>query len=308
MSIASFSLTYYQEVVVTPLTRYQGPLSSGSTLLLKDETQQVGKSFKFRGTFQRLSEEKPGTTVVTASTGNHGMGVAIAAQKLGLHVHVFVPEHISTVKAQTLTELGARVVKMKGGYDECVQEALRFEKEHGAPYISSLEDLSVIRGHSSLFHELREQSKLDLDALFLPVGGGGLLAGCLDCYQGSDLRIVGVELDCVPSMKIALETKERVLLPFASSCAEGMLVRQAGRLPLKMAQEYKNLEIELVSEMEVKQAVASLWHYNRIRAEGAGASAIAAAIRYLERYSGQKIVAVVSGGNIDENTFQTIVS
>jgi threonine dehydratase len=303
-----FPQQYYQHVIHTPFVRYQGPLTSGSELWLKDETKQVGKSFKFRGTYHRLLEEAPGTNVVTASTGNHGMGVSLAAQMLDLSVQVFVPAHISTVKAQALIQLGAKLEKVVGGYDECVQKALCFSRETGAPYISSLDDLSVVHGHSSLFHEIREQAKGELDAVLLPVGGGGLLAGCLECYQDSGMHIIGVELECVPSMKIALESNERVLLPQAHTIAEGMLVRQAGILPLERAKAYPHFNVELVSEEEIQHALYLLWKHNNIRAEGAGASAVAVALRYLEKNPEQKVAAVISGGNIDEETFQTAVS
>jgi threonine dehydratase len=302
-----FPQRYYEQVIRTPLVRYQGPLPPHSELWLKDETKQVGASFKFRGTYNRLLEEAPGTMVVTASTGNHGMGVSLAAQLLDLRVKVFVPEHISTIKTEKLAQLGANVEKVAGGYDECVREALRFSQETGAPYISSLDDPLVVHGHSSLFREIREQTQDRLDALLLPVGGGGLLAGCLECYQGSDLHIIGVELECVPSMKIALETNERVLLPPAKSMAEGMLVRQAGVLPLERARAYPHFEVELVSEEEIQHALYLLWKQNDIRAEGAGASAVAVALRYLEGHPGQRIAAVISGGNIDEETFQAAI-
>lgn len=302
-----FPLHYYEHVIRTPLVRYQGPLAPQSELWLKDETKQVGKSFKFRGAYHRLLEEAPGTTVVTASTGNHGMGVSLAAQRLQLHVRVFVPAHISTVKAQALEALGAVVKKVDGAYDECVQEALRFSAKTGAPYISSLDDPSVVHGHSSLFREIRQQAKGKLDVLFLPVGGGGLLAGCLECYQDPDQSIVGVELECVPSMKIALETNERVLLPPARSFAEGMLVHQAGVLPLAKAQTYPDLSIELASEEELQHALFLLYRYNGIRAEGAGAAAVAAAIRHVQTSPGQRVSAVISGGNIDEETFQLAI-
>ncbi len=300
--------TQSQQIVVTPFIRYQGPLLPQNELWLKDETQQIGRSFKFRGTYHRLQQEKPGTTVVTASTGNHGMGVSLAAQKLGLTAQIYVPEHISAVKAQALIDMGANIKRVQGGYDECVQEALRFEAETGAPYISSLDDPLVIQGHASLFHEIQEQSKNQLDALFVPVGGGGLLAGCLEAYHETEMPIVGVELACVPSMKIALATHERVLLPMARSLAEGMLVRQAGALPLQKAQEYQHLSIELVTEEEIERALTLLWVHNHIQSEGAGASAVAAALRYLEQSPGKKVAAVISGGNIDEKLFQEILS
>jgi threonine dehydratase len=303
-----FPQQYYQYVIRTPFVRYQGSLPLGSELWLKDETKQVGKSFKFRGTYHRLLEEAPGTTVVTASTGNHGMGVSLAAQILDLKVQVFVPAHISNIKAHALVQLGAKLEKVEGGYDECVQEALRFSRETGAPYISSLDDLSVVHGHSSLFREMCEQAEGNLDAVLLPVGGGGLLAGCLECYQDSGMHIIGVELECVPSMKIALESNERVLLPQAKTIAEGMLVRQAGVLPLERARTYPHFDIELVSEEEIQHALYLLWKHNNIRAEGAGASAVAVALRYLENNPGQKVAVAISGGNIDEETFQTAIS
>jgi threonine dehydratase len=109
-------------------------------------------------------------------------------------------------------------------------------------------------------------------------------------------------------MKIALATKERVLLPLATSCAEGMLVRQAGVLPFAVAQVHQNLMIELVTEEEIQQALRLLWKHNGIRAEGAGASAVAVAIRFLEMMPGQRVAAVISGGNVDEEKFQAILS
>ncbi len=307
-----FAQTFYQHVVVTPLVRYQGILPNGSVLWLKDETQQVGKSFKFRAALHRLLVEPAGSTVVTASTGNHGMGLATAAGMLSLKVQVYVPAHVSDVKADALTKLGARVEKIAGGYDECVQAALTFSEQTGAPYISSLDDPLVVQGHSSLFYELRDQLKgqdATISALFVPVGGGGLLAGCLQCYRDSSQRIIGVELACVPSMQIALKTNKRVLLPPAKSCAEGMLVRQAGVLPFKLAKEYPFLNMETVTEDEIQSAQYKLWVNNSIRAEGSGAASVAAALRCLERSSDRLCIAsVISGGNIDEYTFQEALS
>ncbi|HET8844883.1 MAG TPA: pyridoxal-phosphate dependent enzyme [Ktedonobacteraceae bacterium] len=298
----------YPEVRVTPLVRYQGKLSPVSELWLKDETQQIGGSFKFRGTYSRLLREPVGGLVVTASTGNHGIGVSLAAQKLGLRAYIFVPVHTSAVKLQKLTQLGARIEKIAGGYDECVQEALRFSSKTGAPYISSLDDPLVVHGHASLFFELRFQATLEPDRLFLPVGGGGLLAGCLECYQGTHMPIIGVELACVPSLKLALTSRERLLLPPATSCAEGMLVRQAGVLPFRLAQNYPDLSIDLVEEEEIQQTIRQLWENNTIRAEGSGASAVAAALRYLDEVPGKHVVAIISGGNIDEDSFQAFLS
>jgi threonine dehydratase len=298
---------YYQHVHVTPTVRYQGPDVPWGELYVKDETQQVARSFKFRGTFHRLLQEKPGTTVVTASTGNHALGVATAARELGLNVQVFVPQRISRVKAEAIVNLGATITPIDGGYDECVNEALRFSAETGAPYISSLDDPAVVGGHASLFQEVIEQLPEGFDTVFVPVGGGGLLAGCLTRFRDSGIKVVGVELAVVPSMKQALATGERVLFPPTISLAEGMLVRQAGVLPLELAQQYEALEIVLVSDQQIRQTMRLLWRENGIRAEGAGAAALAAALCYPTASAEQRAVAVVSGGNVDDATFQEVL-
>ncbi len=299
-----FPKEFYQHVVVTPLTAYNGPMLLWRDLQLKDETKQVAQSFKFRGNFHRLLEEREGTTVVTSSTGNHGIGMSTAARILGLKPRVFVPAKISRVKAQAIEALGATLSMVDGGYDECTEEAKRFSAETGAPYISSLDDLSVVRGHSSLFYEASEQYPQGFDIVFVPVGGGGLLAGCLSHFRGTGVKIVGVELEGVPSMKLALETGNRTLLPPVSSIAEGMLVRRAGVLPFQLAKEYEQLEIVLISDDLIQQAIYLLWHYTGIRAEGAGAAAFAAALHYQAGMPQQRALAVISGGNIDETTFQ----
>ena len=146
-----FPKEFYQHVVVTPLTPYAGDHAQWQDLQLKDETKQVTHSFKFRGNFHRLLEEPEGATVVTSSTGNHGIAMSTAARMLGLKSRVFVPKKISQVKVQKIEQLGATITMVDGGYDECTDEALRFSAETGAPYISSLDDPSIVRGHSSLF-------------------------------------------------------------------------------------------------------------------------------------------------------------
>jgi threonine dehydratase len=299
-----FSKKFYEHVIVTPLTTYNGPKQWWQDIQLKDETKQIANSFKFRGNFYRLLEEARDTTVVTSSTGNHGMGMSIAAQMLGLKARVFVPEKISRVKAQAIEDLGATLARVDGGYDECTEEAKRFSAETGAPYISSLDDPLVVRGHSSLFEEINNQYAQKVDIVFVPVGGGGLLAGCLSRFQGTGIKVVGVELEGVPSMKMALETGKRELFPPTSSIAEGMLVRRAGELPFQLAQAYPQLEIVLISDEQIRQAMRLLWEHNHIRAEGAGAASFAAILNYQPALAGQRAVAVISGGNIDEATFQ----
>lgn len=304
----NFPSTFYEYVRRTPLVAYHGSSPQWQELYIKDETQQVAHSFKFRGNFQRLLAETSGSMVVTSSTGNHGIGMSTAAQILGLKAHVFVPTHTSQVKIQALADLNAIITRVDGGYDECTEEAKRFAAREGCSYISSLDDPAVVTGHSSLFHEVSEQDEQGFQTVFVPVGGGGLLAGCLIQYQGTGVHIVGVELAGVPSMKRALETGERVLLPPMRSVAEGMLVRRAGELPFHLAHNYPSLEIVLVSEEQIRDAMRLVWQYNQIRAEGAGVAALAAALAYQATTPRQRAMAVISGGNIDDATFQDVLS
>lgn len=307
VNIINYPEQYYRHVKVTPLVPYRGT-TTWNNIWLKDETQQVAHSFKFRGTFHRLLQEPAGTTVVTASTGNHAMGVAVAASKLGLHSRVIVPNHISKVKAEAIASLGAQLTSIEGNYDDCVQEALRLSAETGMPYISSLDDPLVVQGHSSLFQEISEQLPTGFDAIFVPVGGGGLLSGCLLHLQGTGIKVVGAELAAVPSMQHALATGERLLFPSTKSIGEGMLVRQAGKLPFELARAYAPLEMVQVSEEQLREGVRLLWQRNAIRAEASGAASLAAALAYTAAHPDQQVAVAISGGNIDETLFQHIIA
>ena len=299
-----FPQEFYQQVVVTPLIRYQGLNTSWREIWMKDETKQITHSFKFRGNFFRLLEAPPNSTVVTASTGNHALGMATAAKILCLRAQVFVPATISQLKVQAITDLGAKVVVVDGDFDACKCEAEKCSATTGAPYISGFDDLSIIRGHSSLFYEIHDQYPQGFDVVFVPVGGGGLLAGCLQYYQGTKTKVVGVELDSVPSMKVALAAGKQVTLPPATTRTEGLLVRTAGIVPFQIAQQAEHLEIVLVSDALIQRTIRLLWECNSIRAEGAGAAALTAALHYQQASWDQRVMVVVSGGNIDEKHFQ----
>jgi threonine dehydratase len=301
-----FSQRFYQHVVKTPLTLYPGQQTRWHQLYLKDETKQVTHAFKFRGNLHRLlclpSDVR---AVTTASTGNHGLGLTTSAHILGLQADVFVPAATSQVKKQALKEAGARLSLIDGDYDDCKHASQAFAEKEGASYIPSFDDADIICGHSSLFYELNSQHPQGFDTVFVPIGGGGLLAACIQHYQGTKVRIVGVELDSAPAMRLSLFAEKRVVLERATGRAEGLLVREVGAIPFELASHSTNLaEVVLVSDAEILHAIRLLWEHCGIRAEGAGAAAFAAAMRYSKADQDQDAVAIVSGGNIDETYFQ----
>lgn len=295
---------YYQHVLVTPLIPYKGTNEPWREIWLKDETQQTTRAFKFRGNFFRLLDMAPGSSVSTASTGNHGLGLSTSAKILDLQAHVFVPVTTPRVKLQSILQTGAHIYQIDGDYDQCKCCAESFARATGATYIPSFDDLSIIKGHSSLFCELDQQHPQGFDVVFVPVGGGGLLAACIQHYYRKGTRIVGVELDSAPAMKLSLAAGDRILLPQVIGRAEGLLVRLVGTIPFKIARDAENLEIALVRDAAIRRAIQLLWRNNGIRAEGAGAAGLAAALEYPLSSLSQRVLCIVSGGNIDEDYLQ----
>ncbi len=297
---------FYQHVIQTPLLRYGAPRTPWQEIYLKDETRQTTGAFKFRGNFHRLlgMSATANQVVTTASTGNHGAGLSTSASILGMRACIFVPTTTPQVKLERLVKVGATVFKVDGDYDQCKQRSQVFAAETGAPYIPSFDDLDIIAGHRSLFAEVEKQQEQAFDVIFVPVGGGGLLTACLQHYEGRNVKIVGVELDSAPAMTRSLALGHRVMLERAPGRAEGLLVREAGEIPFQIAQQAQNLEMFLVSDEQIRFAIRLLWEQNGIRAEGAGAAALAAALLYPQAQRTQRTLAIVSGGNIDESYFQ----
>jgi threonine dehydratase len=305
----SFIEHFYQHVIQTPLLHYGRLPTPWGELYLKDETKQTTGAFKFRGDFRRLlCLHSTGQVVTTASTGNHGLGLSTAARLLGIQAHVFVPATTAHVKLQSIVMAGAIISKVDGDYEHCKQASKAFAEETGSIYISGFDDPEIIAGHMSLFSEVENQQSQGFDVVFVPIGGGGLLAACLQYYQERNVKVIGVELDSAPAMSLSLAQGQLVMLEKAVGRTEGLLIRQVGAIPFQIAQQAKNFEILLVSDEQINYAIRLLWQYNGIRAEGAGAAALAAALCYSQAKRDQKALAIVSGGNIDEENFQDILT
>jgi threonine dehydratase len=290
-------------VVRTPLTRL--PAHGWAGLAVKDETQQISGAFKYRGTSHRVAGIAPGTAIVAASTGNHASGLAMAAADRGLPLTVYVPRTIPQAKLDRITGAGATPVLIDGGYDDCEAAARDTAAGTGAVFIHSFDDTQVIDGHRSLFRESQEQFGSTLpDVVFVPVGGGGLVTAALREWGGK-VRIIGVEYDQAPAMQQSLQQGRRITLATATGMPEGLLVRRIGELAFEACREH-DLEVLAVGDAELQAAMRVLWTDATIKAEGAGAAALAAALTRPD--PAQQALCIVSGGNIDSKTWQSWVN
>jgi threonine dehydratase len=285
-------------MIKTLLHHYCGDLTPWQALLLKDETRQVAGSYKYRSVYLRLRTASPGTTFVAASTGNHGLAVAMAARTFGHMARIFAPALTPKAKLRLIAEQGAELVLLRGSFKDCLEAAKADSGASGAIFVASFDDLDSIQGHRSMLEELADVA---FDALFVPVGGGGLLAAALLHWPDQSERIVGVELDSVSAMQKSLSAGRRVTVDVGPSIAEGLNVPQVGQLPFEICTAARPSFVS-VSEAEIKRAMLLLWEKNQIRAEGAGAIAFAGALKL--GHPGRTAVCIVSGGNISSERFE----
>jgi threonine dehydratase len=288
---------------------------SGSSVWLKLENLQFTGSFKERGAANRLlslvSEERA-RGVITASAGNHAQAVALHASRLGIVATVVMPETTPLVKVQATESHGAKVVLFGAGYDEAAEHAALLAQETSAVYIHPFDDWEVMAGQGTIGLELLEQLP-DLDAVIVPVGGGGLIAGIAAVLreQKPDVRIIGVESRTFPGMRRALESEapaslQPAGLPGGKTIADGIAVRRVGQLTRQEVRRHVD-GIELVDEEEIAEAILLLLERERTVVEGAGAVGLAALLHRDLGLTGKRVVVVISGGNIDVNLVSRII-
>jgi len=257
------------------------------------ENLQVTGAYKVRGAYNALAarrERGERGPVFAASAGNHGLGVAWAARRLGVAATIVVPRRAARTKVDGCRALGARVVEDGDSFESCAARARALAEAEGGCFLHAFDDAEVIAGQSTVAAELLA---LRPDVVVVPIGGGGLVAGVGSVLRRQGIRVVGVQVEGVDALRRALAGEPVPALP-APTLADGVRVAAPGRLPLRIAAAFLD-EILIVTEAEVIAALASLALRERVVAEGAGAVAVAA----LVRVAGERRVAVVSGGNID---------
>ena len=280
-------------------------LRLGNQVWLKREDLQPVFSFKLRGSYNKIAQLPPAKRengVITASAGNHAQGVALAAQKLGLRALIVMPKTTPEIKVHAVQRLGAEVVLHGNAYDDAYEHARQLVAEHGMTYIPPYDDPEVIAGQGTVAMEILRQHSAPIDAVFVPVGGGGLISGIAAYVKAlrPETKIIGVEPDDAPCLHHALAAGERVVLDQVGIFADGVAVRQVGEEPFRIARETVD-EVLLVSTDEICAAIKDIFDDTRSIAEPAGALAVAGAKKYVARegISGEELVAIDSGANMN---------
>jgi threonine dehydratase len=297
------------QVVVTP-TKPSRTLSeiTGARVTLKFENLQYTGSFKDRGALVKLSalsDEEKRAGVVACSAGNHAQGVAYHAGRLGVPATIVMPRATPFNKVRAVEQLGAHIVLHGAGLNEAADEAHRLEALHGLTFVHPYDDPNVIAGQGTVALEMLEAAP-GLDVLVVPIGGGGLIAGCAIAAKAikPGIEIVGVESTLFPSMYQAVEG----LASSAGgpSIAEGIAVKTPGAITRPIVEELVD-DLLLVAEPTLEQAVQMLIEIEKTVAEGAGAASLAALLAHPERFAARDVGIVVSGGNIDSRLLANIL-
>ncbi|MGA8620110.1 MAG: threonine ammonia-lyase [Candidatus Sulfotelmatobacter sp.] len=324
-----------KSIHVSPCTRSETFSElTGNSIYLKLENRQRTGAYKERGALNKLlslSGEERSQGVIAASAGNHAQAVAYHASSLGIRARIVMPLATPLIKVSATRGYGGEVVLHGANYDEAYDEAMRLSAQDHLTFVHAFNDDVVIAGQGTLGLELLEQHP-DLEAVIVPIGGGGLIGGIACALKETNPRIqvIGVQPARLPSVKVALSEGKPVTLPAGVTIADGIAVRRAGERTLPLIQKYVD-DIVTVEEEEIANAVLLLLEREKILAEGAGAAALAALVnrriptifgstrfnstRFNSKISDstsaqkdrKKIVVIVSGGNIDVTLLARII-
>jgi len=283
---------------------------TGNSIFLKLENLQMTGSFKERGALNRIltmTNDERRRGIIAASAGNHGQGVAYHAAQRGIPVQIWMPRSTPLIKLSATRAYGADVVLHGDSYDEACAAAVEQSVQRNATFIHPFDDDDVIAGQGTIGLELLNQH-LELDAVFVPVGGGGLIGGVGCAVKGRNARVevIGVQTARLPSMKAALHQLEPIDLPVQSTLADGIAVRRAGMRTLPLVREYVD-QIVTVDEDDIAAAILVLLESEKTVAEGAGAIALAAVLQAKTGHHGKNIAVLVSGGNLEVNLLARII-
>lgn len=286
-------------------------LVKGTELYLKTENLQTTGSFKIRGAYykmSKLSEEEKARGVVACSAGNHAQGVALAAQKNGIKAVICLPDGAPISKVEATKSYGAEVKLVEGVYDDAYNTALELRDKQGYTFIHPFNDEDVIAGQGTIALELVEQLP-DLDAVIVPIGGGGLIAGIAYTIKSlnPNIKVYGVQASGAPSMYKSVKEAKIKTLDSVSTIADGIAVKCPGDLTYKICSEYVD-DIVTVTDDEISAAILALMEQHKLVTEGAGATAVAAAMFGKLDIKDKKVVCVLSGGNIDVTILSRVIS
>ncbi len=296
----------YDVAVETPLQpARQLSERTGNQILLKREDLQPVYSFKIRGAYNKLAHltaDQLACGVVTASAGNHAQGLALAAKHMGVKATIVMPKTTPEIKVNGVRSRGGKVVLHGDSFPEALAYSLKLVEEKGYVYVHPYDDPDTIAGQGTVAMEILRQQPGQLDAIFVPCGGGGLIAGIAAYvkYLRPDIRVIGVEPDDSNCLQAAMAAGERVVLPSVGLFADGVAVAQIGQHTFDVCKDYVD-EVITVSTDEICAAIKDIYDDTRSITEPAGALSVAGIKKYVEREgcTNQVLVGIDSGANVN---------
>ena len=300
-----------EAIYKTDVIRTSG-LSDECELFLKAENLQKTGSFKIRGAYYKISQlsaEEKKRGVIACSAGNHAQGVALAAQKNGIPALICLPEGAPISKVEATRSYGAELCLVPGVYDDAYNRALQLQKERSLTFIHPFDDEDVIAGQGTIGLEILAQVK-DIDAIVVPVGGGGLISGVAFAVKQMNpkVQVYGVQASGAASMATSLHDGKIECLPSVSTIADGIAVKQPGEHTFDYCNRFVD-GIVTVTDEEISAAILALIEKRKMIAEGAGATPVAAIMAgKLPQLKGKKVCCVVSGGNIDVTILSRVIT
>ena len=302
-----------EDVVVHTPFSYAPYLSdmSDCEVYLKKENLQITGAFKIRGAYNKiatLSQSQRECGVVAASAGNHAQGVALSASRFGIRAVIIMPESTPLTKVNGVKSFGAEVILAGTNYDEAYAYATEYGKKHSLTFVHPFEDDEVIAGQGTVALEILESCK-DLDAVIIPVGGGGLISGMALAFKAinPDVEVIGVGASGAPALKNSFEKKQAIDSLSVRTIADGIAVRDASEITLAHMLENVDRFIS-VDDEEIASAILFLLERQKLVVEGAGAVGVAALMhKKLASLKGKKVAVVLSGGNMDVTLLSVII-
>ena len=307
-----YHASYVLKSVIRPTDLIFAPkLSTDGEIYLKTENLQVTGSFKVRGAsykISQLSEEEKSHGVIACSAGNHAQGVALAATHSGIRSLICLPDGAPISKVEATKRYGADICLVKGTYDDAYARALQLKEEKGYTFIHPFDDEQVIAGQGTIGLELLEQLP-DLDAVVVPIGGGGLISGVAFAIKSLNpkVKVYGVQAAGAPSMLNSIRRHKIQTLAEVSTIADGIAVKTPGDLTYDLCSKYVD-EVVTVTDDEISTAILTLIEQQKLIAEGAGAVSVAAVLFGKIPVEGKKTVCLLSGGNIDVTILSRVIN
>lgn len=285
-------------------------ISDTCELYLKPENLQYTGSFKLRGSGYKiamLSDEEKAKGVIACSAGNHAQGVALAASKCGIKSLICLPDSAPISKVEATKGYGAEVCLVNGCYDDAYKRALELKDEMGYTFVHPFDDEDVIAGQGTVGLEIVNKFA-DVDAVIVPVGGGGLISGVAYAIKAlkPSIKVYGVQAQGAPSMYNSVKHGNLECLESVSTIADGIAVKQPGEHTYELIKDYVD-DMALVTDDEIASAILTLIEKQKMIAEGAGAVSVAAAMFNKFPIQGKKVVSLVSGGNIDVSILSRVI-